>query len=138
MSRRSKRPEGGIPKKLTLRRLSKVLLGLIVLGLLGWSSVFIAFAPELPDAAKIWQHDRNPGTIVLAADGSELARRGGFSGRPVGYQEFPDDLLNAVIATEDRRFFSHFGIDVLGLARATWRNILARRIVEGGSTITQQ
>jgi penicillin-binding protein 1A len=138
MSRRSKRPEDGIPKKSPLRRMLKVLLGVIVLGLLGWSSVFIAFAPELPDIEKIWQHDRNPGTIVLAADGSELARRGGFSGRPVGYQEFPDDLLNAVIATEDRRFFSHFGIDVLGLARATWRNILARRIVEGGSTITQQ
>ncbi|MDA0340439.1 MAG: PBP1A family penicillin-binding protein [Proteobacteria bacterium] len=138
MSRRPKRPEGGIPKKSPLRRLFNALLGLIVLGLLGWSLLFIAFAPELPDTAKIWQQDRNPGTIVLAADGSELARRGGFAGRPVGYQEFPEHLLNAVIATEDRRFFGHFGIDVLGLARATWRNISARRIVEGGSTITQQ
>lgn len=125
-------------EKSPLRRLFNAMLGLIVLGLLAWSILFIALAPELPDTTKIWQQDRGPGTIILAADGSELARRGGFTGGPVGYQEFPEHFLNAVIATEDRRFFSHFGLDVVGLARAVWRNLLAGRVVEGGSTITQQ
>ena len=121
-----------------MRRLLNGLMALIVLGLLGWSVLFIALAPELPDTTKIWQQDRGPGTIVLAADGSELARRGGFTGKPAGYHEFPEHFLNAVVATEDRRFFGHFGLDVIGLARAVWRNLLAGRVVEGGSTITQQ
>lgn len=120
------------------RRLFNGILVLIVLGMLGWSLLFIALAPELPDTTKIWQQDRGPGTIVLAADGSELARLGGFTGNPVGYHEFPEHLLNAVVATEDRRFFSHFGLDIVGLGRAAWRNLLAGRVVEGGSTITQQ
>jgi penicillin-binding protein 1A len=113
-------------------------MALVVLGLLAWSVLFIALAPELPDTTKIWQQDRGPGTIVLAADGSELARRGGFTGKPAGYHEFPEHFLNAVVATEDRRFFSHFGLDVIGLGRAVWRNAMAGRVVEGGSTITQQ
>ncbi len=136
MSRAPKHLETG--RRSPLRRLLNGVLFLIVLGLLGWSLLFITMAPELPDTAKIWQQDKGPGTIVLAADGSELARRGGFAGKPAGYHEFPEHFINAVVATEDRRFFSHFGLDVLGLARATWRNLLAGRVVEGGSTITQQ
>ena len=138
MSRASKRLPDEPREKSPLRRLFNGILTLIVLGLLGWSLLFIALAPELPDTTKIWRQDRGPGTIILAADGSELARRGGFTGNPVGYHEFPQHFLNAVIATEDRRFFSHFGLDVVGLARAVWRNLLAGRVVEGGSTITQQ
>ncbi len=136
MSRAPKRREGRA--RSLGRRLFNGLLFVVVLGLLGWSLLFIAFAPELPDTTKIWQQDRGPGTIVLAADGSELARRGGFAGKPAGYHEFPEHFINAVIATEDRRFFSHFGLDIIGLARAAWRNLLAGRVVEGGSTITQQ
>jgi penicillin-binding protein 1A len=138
MSRASKRLAEDAGEKSPLRRLFNGILVLIVLGLLGWSLLFIALAPELPDTTKIWQQDRGPGTIVLAVDGTELARRGGFIGRPTGFHEFPEHFINAVIATEDRRFFSHFGLDVVGLARAIWRNLWAGRIVEGGSTITQQ
>jgi penicillin-binding protein 1A len=138
VSRAPKRPPAEAREKSPLRRLFNGFLALIVLGLLGWSLLFIALAPELPDTTKIWQQDRGPGTIILAADGSELARRGGFTGNPAGYHEFPEHFLNAVVATEDRRFFSHFGLDVIGLGRAIWRNILAGRVVEGGSTITQQ
>src|SRR5206468_3957363 len=50
----------------------------------------------------------------------------------------PQTLRDAVIATEDRRFYSHFGIDPIGVARAVWQNYRRGRIVEGGSTITQQ
>ena len=138
MSRNPKRLPEEAREKSPLRRLFNGFLILIVLGLLGWSVLFIALAPEMPDTTKIWRQDRGPGTVVLAADGSELARRGGFTGNPVGYHEFPEHFLNAVIATEDRRFFSHFGLDVVGLGRAVWRNLLAWRVVEGGSTITQQ
>jgi penicillin-binding protein 1A len=50
----------------------------------------------------------------------------------------PQTLRDAVIATEDRRFYSHFGVDPIGIARAIWQNYRRGRIVEGGSTITQQ
>ena len=56
----------------------------------------------------------------------------------VPLSEMPDYLPQAFIAIEDHRFYDHFGLDVQGLARALFRNLRAGRIVEGGSTITQQ
>ncbi|HET8678094.1 MAG TPA: PBP1A family penicillin-binding protein [Blastocatellia bacterium] len=57
---------------------------------------------------------------------------------PVEFDALPDDLRNAVIAVEDRRFFAHSGIDWRGIGRALWRDINEGEIVQGGSTITQQ
>ena len=57
---------------------------------------------------------------------------------PVEFDGLPDDLRNAVIAVEDRRFFGHSGIDWRGIGRALWRDINEGEIVQGGSTITQQ
>src|SRR5262249_19271750 len=59
-------------------------------------------------------------------------------GRPLSLQEMSPDLPKAVIATEDRRFYSHFGIDPIGTARAALADFRAGHVVEGGSTITQQ
>ncbi len=56
----------------------------------------------------------------------------------VEYPEIPDTFINALVAAEDNRFFSHFGFDVQGIARAAIKNIEAGRIVQGGSTLTQQ
>lgn len=81
---------------------------------------------------------REPGIMLLASDGSVLAERGAFFGDEVRLDELPDYVPDAVIAIEDRRFRSHIGIDFPGLARALLVNIRAGRIVEGGSTITQQ
>ena len=56
----------------------------------------------------------------------------------VPYNEIPVNFINALVASEDNRFFSHFGFDVFGIARAAIRNIQSGRIVQGGSTLTQQ
>ncbi len=56
----------------------------------------------------------------------------------VPYDEIPVNFINALVASEDNRFFSHFGFDIFGIARATLKNIQSRRIVQGGSTLTQQ
>src|SRR5690606_15011545 len=56
----------------------------------------------------------------------------------VPLEQMPKSLIHAVLATEDRRFYSHSGVDPLGLARALYVNIRAGRLVQGGSTITQQ
>jgi len=54
------------------------------------------------------------------------------------YAAFPKDLINATVAIEDERFYRHHGVDYIGVARAMWANVKARRVVQGGSTITQQ
>ncbi len=63
---------------------------------------------------------------------------GGIYGSEVDFYELPSNLINAVIATEDRRFFNHHGIDIFGVIRAAYENNKAGHIVQGGSTITQQ
>ena len=96
------------------------------------------YATELPDVEQAFNATRRPTVTVLAADGAQLTIIGDVYGRPTGLDELPRALIQAVLATEDRRFFSHFGLDVIGLVRAMKANLQAGRIVQGGSTITQQ
>jgi penicillin-binding protein 1A len=115
-------------------RLSLVTLiwSTIVLGL-----AVVYFLARVPDPIIAALDDRPPNVTILAADGTMLAERGLRRGH-VRLDALPPYLLQAVIATEDRRFYHHFGIDPLGLIRATFRNASAGTVVEGGSTITQQ
>jgi penicillin-binding protein 1A len=108
-----------------------------------WAAVALAglvayYAAGLPDVSGLDAMTRRPSVTVLAADGATLATFGGLYGEPVGVADLPPYLPQAVLATEDRRFYRHFGIDPLGLARAAVANVRAGRIVQGGSTITQQ
>ncbi|HSM20327.1 MAG TPA: PBP1A family penicillin-binding protein [Hyphomicrobiales bacterium] len=79
-----------------------------------------------------------PSIVLEAADGTLLARKGAFRLPDAAHEQFPDHLVDAVIAIEDRRFRRHWGVDPQGIVRAAYRNVDAGRIVEGGSTITQQ
>ena len=81
---------------------------------------------------------RETGIMMLANNGSVLAQEGAFFGDAARIGQLPDYVPNAVIAIEDHRFRSHYGIDPVGLIRAMGRNILARHFVQGGSTLTQQ
>jgi penicillin-binding protein 1A len=71
-------------------------------------------------------------------NGTEIGRRGILHNDAVTLEEIPDHLVKATLATEDRRFFEHFGIDVLGTFRALIENARANEVVQGGSSITQQ
>jgi penicillin-binding protein 1A len=82
--------------------------------------------------------EREPGIMLLASDGSVLAERGAFFGDAVRIDELPPYVPQAIIAIEDRRFRSHFGIDPFGIARALLANYRAGSTVQGGSTLTQQ
>lgn len=101
-------------------------------GLIAW------YASDLPDIDRAIAATRRPAITVLAADGRELATSGDLFGAPVNVDSVPPALPLAVLATEDRRFYSHFGVDPIGLMRAMIVNIRAGAIVQGGSTITQQ
>ncbi|HKS90160.1 MAG TPA: PBP1A family penicillin-binding protein [Stellaceae bacterium] len=96
------------------------------------------FALTLPDTSRLTTSDRRPHVAILAADGSPLASLGDLFGRPLTLREMSPYLPQAVIATEDRRFYSHFGVDPLGVVRAAIADLRAGHVVEGGSTITQQ
>ncbi len=107
--------------------------GLIV-GMLGFGYIWMSLDKQ--GLLKI--PDREPGIMLLAADGSVLAQQGSFYGDEVRIGDLPDYVPNALIAIEDRRFRSHFGVDPIGLVRAMVANARAGRIVQGGSTLTQQ
>ncbi len=81
---------------------------------------------------------REPGIMLLASDGSEIAEQGTFFGDAVDMAELPDYVPNAIIAIEDRRFYSHYGVDPIGITRAMVRNAMRGQMREGGSTLTQQ
>ncbi len=105
----------------------------IGVGLLaGW------YAMELPKIIEAPQFERHSAITVEAQDGSTLSRYGELMGMSVSVEELPSHTVYAVMAVEDRRFYQHFGVDPMGLARAMARNLRAGRVVQGGSTIAQQ
>lgn len=103
-------------------------------------SAFVAlfFAYDLPDITRLEQSTRQPGVILKAKDGTILAAYGDLYGQTIRVDKLPPHVPNALLAVEDSRFYSHFGVDVLGLIRAFYVNYKAGRVVQGGSTITQQ
>jgi len=103
-----------------------------VAGLLAW------YAYDLPDTAALNKPRASAGITLLGHDGAVIGSRGDTVGATLRLREMPVPLLRAVIATEDRRFYEHAGIDPYGLARAMAANVWAGRVVQGGSTITQQ
>jgi penicillin-binding protein 1A len=82
---------------------------------------------------------KRPPTIEIAGlDGTVLATRGEMPGANVSLKDLPPYLPKAFIAIEDRRFYSHYGVDPLGILRAAIANVLHRSVAQGGSTLTQQ
>ena len=100
------------------------------------STVIWAFL-NLPETESI-QITRQPSITFLDREGRILASYGDIYGQSIRYEQLPKNLINAVITTEDRRFFSHVGIDLRGIVRALIVNLKAGKVVQGGSTITQQ
>jgi penicillin-binding protein 1A len=105
---------------------------------IGMTAVLAWYAYDLPEVADLGAVTRKPAVTLIAADGTLLASYGDVYGDAVTVRDLPPHLPQAVLAVEDRRFYGHFGIDPIGLARAMVANARAGRIVEGGSTITQQ
>ncbi|HKQ44602.1 MAG TPA: PBP1A family penicillin-binding protein [Rhizomicrobium sp.] len=96
------------------------------------------FAPRLDPAIDLYAVNRPLAFTFLDADGKEVGHRGAIVGERLKLDEMPAYLPAAFIAMEDRRFYSHHGIDPVGLGRAMLLNMRARRWVAGGSTISQQ
>jgi len=85
-----------------------------------------------------WQSKGNLSVTFLDRKGSFIGQRGVLHSEDVSIEAMPDYMIKAVLATEDRRFFDHWGIDFYGLSRALNHNVQANSGVQGGSTLTQQ
>jgi penicillin-binding protein 1A len=110
----------------------------LTLGAAG-SVVMLALAlPAFDETSKDWRNQGDFAVTFLDRYGNEIGQRGLMQRDSVPIDEMPDYLIKAVLATEDRRFFDHYGIDIVGLARAFTENARADSVVQGGSTITQQ
>lgn len=121
-----------------LRRLAYWGLVLALWGGMGLGVLVFYYALDLPDTDDLWKLGSQSELSIYARDEGLVARRGRRGGQTMRYEDFPPHLVEAVIAIEDRRFFSHFGLDPRGLVRAFMVNLRAGGLVQGGSTLTQQ
>lgn len=94
--------------------------------------------PAFEETTKDWRNRGDFAVTFLDRYGNVIGHRGIIHENSVDYKDLPDNLIKAVLSTEDRRFFTHFGIDFIGLFRALSENARAGGVVQGGSTLTQQ
>ncbi|GAA0193852.1 penicillin-binding protein 1A [Actinomadura yumaensis] len=111
---------------------------LAVWGLIFLVVFFAVFARGLPDTSTLYNVDRQPSITYLDRNGALIATRGTQMAPPADLDALPDYVPAAFIAIEDRRFYHHPGFDPIGMMRAMATNMRAGRVVQGGSTLTQQ
>lgn len=122
-------------------RIGRVLYWGTVLSLwaiIAGAGALIWVGAHLPSIQSLEIPKRPPTIQITGADGSIIATRGEMPGANVSLKDLPPYLPKAFIAIEDRRFYSHFGIDPTGIARAAVANLMHRGVSQGGSTLTQQ
>ncbi|WP_174020005.1 transglycosylase domain-containing protein [Agrobacterium fabrum] len=129
-------------RKLHVRGWKKLVVNLtcdaLTFGTAG-SIVLLALAmPAFEETKKDWRYRGDFAVTFLDRYGNTIGHRGIIHEDSVPIDQMPDHFIKAVLATEDRRFFDHFGIDFIGLARAMSENARAGGVVQGGSTLTQQ
>ena len=124
---------------------NKILLGvgvfatMIAVGVLGVGIWVLSVAAKAPPIEDLKPVDRSTSSQVFAADGSRLGYiQSDVVRTPVSFERIPKELQQATVAIEDERFYEHSGIDINAIARAAIENLEAGKVVQGGSTITQQ
>jgi penicillin-binding protein 1A len=111
------------------RAIAALLLALIII--IFWLAITAPLSKSLQPIAP-------PRITLLAWDGTPIARNGAVVDRPVAVKQLPPHVIQAFLAIEDRRFYSHWGIDPRSIGRALYSNVFGSGLKQGGSTITQQ
>jgi len=131
--------------KFNRKKIFKALLLILIFGsaliLGGFLGLYVAVRNTLPDVSQLEKFEPKILTSIYADDGKVIKEIGIEKRVIISYNQIPDILRKAILATEDPRFFKHRGIDLRGILRAfkeNFRNLLRRRKLQGGSTITQQ
>jgi penicillin-binding protein 1A len=131
--RKSKgRARGGVYRLFYWGAVLGLWAGIAVVGVVVWVGA------HLPAIQSLEIPKRPPTIQIVGLDGSVLAMRGEMAGSNVSLKDLPPYLPKAFIAIEDRRFYSHYGVDPFGIARAAVANVMHRGVSQGGSTLTQQ
>ncbi len=125
-------------KALTPKKALKLLGIAFVTGILFVVFLFFILSFGLPTMEALKDYKPSPGTMILAEDGRVLGQIKIEKGTYVPLKRIPKYMVNALLATEDPRFYQHTGIDYRGILRAALKNIIEVRVAQGGSTITQQ
>ncbi|TAG12852.1 MAG: PBP1A family penicillin-binding protein [Oscillatoriales cyanobacterium] len=139
-------PEDSAPQKNTKKRLSRRPKFWIGLGVLSIGSgaliyglwILYTLDKGLPDVNDLSAFNRDGTLTIKAADNTILLQSGPATRDKLKLKEIPELLTKAFIAIEDRRFYEHRGVDYQGIVRSIASNVIARDLVQGGSTITQQ
>ncbi|THF49018.1 transglycosylase domain-containing protein [Allorhizobium terrae] len=121
-----------------IRRLFYWCIVLGIWGTIGVVGMVIYFASQMPSASTWQVPARAPNIKIVATDGTLIANRGVTGGEALPLDEMSPYMPEAIVAIEDKRFYSHFGVDFIGIGRAFVTNILLGHRAQGASTITQQ
>ena len=121
-----------------LRSVAYWCLVLSIWGGIGIGGLVLWYGARMPSASTWAIPDRPPNVKIVSVSGKLVANRGATGGEALHIGGMSPYIPQAVMAIEDRRFRSHFGIDPIGLARAMLTNVTTGRMVQGGSTLTQQ
>ncbi len=121
-------------------KLGLIIIGsLVALGILFFASIYFGAWGKLPSSKELSELQQSRATQVLSSEGQLIGKFYIHDRQPVKYEEFPQHLIDALIATEDVRFYNHSGIDSRSLMRVFFKSILLQdESAGGGSTITLQ
>lgn len=120
------------------RALAEITSEGMTLGVAGSILMLLLALPSFQLTKGNWLRSDDIAVTFLDRFGNEIGKRGIIRREALAINELPSHLVQSVLATEDRRFYEHYGIDFFGLARAMTENARAGSVVQGGSTITQQ
>ena len=122
-------------QRLATRRIILIFLSFLVITFAGWLLYCVLTLPDIDQAVA---RTRQPSTTITAENGNEVKTFGSVYSEVIRLNELPSYVPDAIISTEDRRFYAHFGFDIVAFTRAMLTNIFMGRYAQGGSTITQQ
>lgn len=122
-------------QRLATRRIILIFLSFLVITFAGWLLYCVLTLPDIDQAVA---RTRQPSTTITAENGNEVKTFGSVYSEVIRLNELPSYVPDAIISTEDRRFYVHFGFDIVAFTRAMLTNIFMGRYAQGGSTITQQ
>ena len=122
-------------QKVTTRKFLWIFIAFLVITFGAYLGYCFLTMPNIEDAVS---RTRQPSTVIVAENGNEIQSFGQVYSEVVRSEELPQYVIDAIISTEDRRFYSHFGFDFISFTRAMVTNLFKGRYAQGGSTITQQ
>ena len=141
---RRSNPDKQAARKQIYRKKHPILKALKITFLLGTAFILAAsvsfnlYLSSLPPIPNLDGYKPNIVTKFYSHDGEIIKTFTAYTYSKVDMKNVPQDFINALIATEDKNFYNHRGFDLVGLARSTVHNLIAGRVVQGASTITQQ